>query len=118
MWSELEKVFKEIEEESGIPFSRQGSYEIDETLPDEFFTFWNVDAEYTKYYDNEPRICEWTWNIFYYTNKPETLYSGLDIFGRVALKHGFLVRGKGKDLVSDEPNYQGRYCTIKYIECL
>ena len=118
MWAKLAEVFSEIETENGIPYSRQGSYEIDEQLPNDFFTFWNVSSDYDGFYNAKPHKCIWYWNIFYYTNNPENIYSGLEIFIRKALEKGFIVDGSGKDLLSVEPNYFGRYITIKYIEIL
>ena len=40
MWEKLQEVFEEI----GLPYSRQGSFGVDEKLPDSFFTFWNIDC--------------------------------------------------------------------------
>ena len=39
MWEVLEQAFEEIYEETGRPYSRQGSYGDDETLPESFYTF-------------------------------------------------------------------------------
>lgn len=118
MWVKLSEVFNEIEAEYNIPFSRQGSYEIDEKLPNDFYTFWNTSSDYDGFYNNVPSQCLWEWNIYYYTNNPENIYSGLEIFIKKALEKGFIVEGAGKDLLSDEPNYFGRYLKIEYIEDL
>lgn len=117
MWLALESVFKKIEEEFGVPYSRQGSYEIDEELPNDFYTFWNTSTEYEGFYDNgKPHKCIWTWNIYYYTIHPESIYKGLEIFIEAAREKGFIVKSAGKDLLSDEPNYYGRYLTIEFVE--
>lgn len=118
MWSKLSEVFNEIEIENGFPFSRQGSYEIDEKLPNDFYTFWNTSSDYDGFYNNKPSRCVWEWNIYYYTNNPENIYYGLEIFIKKALEKGFIIEGAGKDLLSDEPNYFGRYLKIEYIEDL
>lgn len=118
MWTELQSVFEEIESVYNIPYSRQGSYEVDETLPNDFFTFWNVSSNYDGFYNNKPSRCKWVWKVFYYTNNPENIYSGLEIFIEKARSKGFSVEGAGKDLLSDEPDYFGRYVQIEYSEDL
>lgn len=112
MWEKLQEVFEEI----GLPYSRQGSYGVDEKLPNSFFTFWNKDSEYDGYFSNRPTKCIWTWNVFFYTNDPELLYSQLKAFIRVANEKGFVVSGQGKDLATDEPDYFGRFVEVSYVE--
>lgn len=112
MWEKLQEVFEEI----GLPYSRQGSYGIDEKLPDSFFTFWNTDSEFDGWYSNKPYKCVWVWNVFFYTNNPELMYSKLMEFVNLAIEKGFKVGGFGKDLSSDEPNYYGRYVEVSYVE--
>lgn len=114
MWERLQEVFEEI----GLPYSRQGTYGVDETLPDSFFTFWNKDSEFEAWYNNKPHKCVWTWNVFFYTNDPELIYSKLDEFIEKAMEKGFQVLGRGKDLSTDEPNYYSRYVEISFIENL
>lgn len=116
MYSKLEEVFLELEAEKGTPFSRQGSYEADEELPNSFYTFFNTNSEYNGYYGNKPSRCDWTWIVFYYTNDPATIYSGMEDFLNKAKEHGFVVKGRGKDIASGEPNYYGRMATIEFIE--
>jgi hypothetical protein len=114
MWSKLQEVFEEI----GLPYSRQGSYEVDEKLPPSFFTFWNKDSEFDSWYGNTPYKIKWTWNIFFYTNEPDLIYSKLNEFVEKAIEKGFLVNGLGRDLPSDEPNYYGRYVEVSFIEMI
>ena len=117
MWSKLSEVFTEIEGEMGIPFSRQGSYEADEELPSDFFCFWNTSTEYDGFYDNSvPHKCIWEWNIYFYTNNPENIYMGLEKFIEKAREKGFIIKSAGKDLLSDEPDYFGRYLSVEYVE--
>ena len=118
MWSLLEEIFIELEEEFGIQYARMGSYAEDAELPSELFCFWNVDSELDEFYNNKPSQCIWTWNISYYTNNAENLYTGLNKFIEKAVEKGFVVKNMGKDINVDEPNYVGRYTTIEYIEQL
>lgn len=112
MWTKLEEAFEEM----GFPYSRQGSYEEDEELPSSFFTFWNADTPEDGFFDNEANRAVWVWYIYFYTKDPSYLYSKLEEFIRIAKSKGFIVEGKGKDLASGEPDYFGRYVSIRYIE--
>ena len=118
MWTVLQSVFDEIEEEYKIPYSRQGSYEIDEELPPDFFTFFNVDSTFEKFYNNTPKACTWDWQILFYTKNPENLYRGLEIFIEKAREKGFLFESRGRDIMCDEPNYVGRTLKTTYVENL
>lgn len=118
MWSKLEEVFSELESENGMPYSRQGSYEPDEELPSDFFTFFNVNTEFDDFFDDFPTICNWEWQIMFYTNNPANLYNGLELFIEKAKEKGFLFEGKGKDIFCDEPSYVGRTVKTTYVERL
>lgn len=112
MFEKLQEVFEELK----LPYSRQGSYGVDEKLPSSFFTFWNKDSEFDGYYGNKPTKCIWTWNVFFYTKKPHLIYSKLNEFIKIAQEKGFQVEGQGKDLSTDEPDYFGRYVEVSFIE--
>lgn len=118
MWSKLEEIFNELEQEFNIPFSRQGSYAEDEEIPTSFYTFWNQNSSFEMNYNNKPNACNWDWIIFYYTKDASTLYTGLEKFIEKAIDKGFFVEGKGKDIACDEPDYVGRYLKITYEEQL
>lgn len=112
MWYKLEEVFKIV----GLPYSRQGSYEEDEKLPDSFFTFWNENSEEKTFYNNKPTRCEWEWSIFFYTINPDEVYSVMDNFIKVAKENGFIISSRGRDIPTGEPNYYGRFVKIIYNE--
>lgn len=112
MWKKLEKVFKK----TGVDYSRQGSYTDDDEYPPSFFTFWNFDTPEDGFYDNEAHQAVWYWQIYYYTKYPQTLYSRMDEFYRLAKEEGFIMEGRAHDIQSDRPDYPGRMITIKYIE--
>lgn len=112
MWSKLEDVFRTM----GLDYSRQGSYTDDREYPPSFFTFWNFDIPEDGFFDNEAHRAVWYWQICYYTRFPETLYSRMDEFTELAKAAGFIVEGRGEDVLSDRPDYPGRMVRIKYIE--
>lgn len=112
MWSKLEKVFNKM----GLAYSRQGSYSNKNEYPPSFFTFWNPNTSEAAFYDDKAHKAIWYWSIFYYTKFPETLYSRMDEFAKLAKEEGFIVEGRGNDIQSDRPDYPGRTITIIYVE--
>lgn len=112
MWTKLEKVFEQI----GLEYSRQGSYSDVSEYPESFFTFWNFDSPEGGFYDNNAKRTVWLWQVYYYTRKPETLYTMMDDFIRLAKAEGFVIEGRGHDIPSDRPDCVGRMITIKYLE--
>lgn len=98
----------EILESFGYPVYRQGSMSADESYPETFLTFWNFDSPDHSHYDNTDYGTEWGFNVYSYSSDPETTYSLLDSV-RTALKEaGWIVRGKGFDVASDEETHTGR----------
>lgn len=118
MWEVLEQAFEEIYEETGRPYSRQGSYGDDEELPETFYTFWNQSSELDGWYGNKASKRIWEWNIFYYTSNPELIYSGLDDFLNKAKSLGFIIKDSGRDITTGEVGYYGRFTTISFVEIL
>lgn len=112
MWEKLEPIFQQLE----LPYSRQGSYEEDAELPESFFTFWNMDTPEGGYYDNKAHKAVWFWSIYFYTKNPTLIYSKLNEFITMAKEQGFIAEGRGRDIASGIPNYNGRYVVLKYIE--
>lgn len=112
MWSKLEEVFKDM----GYPYSRQGSYQEGETIPDSLFTFWNADTPEDGFYDNKADRTVWMWYVYFYTKDPNLLYSIFDEFYAKAKAKGFIPDGKAKDIPSDVPDYLGRYMVIRYVD--
>lgn len=112
MWNKLEEVFEEI----GYPYARQGSYQEGEEIPETTFTFWNSTTPEDGFYDNVANKAVWTWYIYLYTKDPSMIYSLMDRFMEIAKSKGFICDSRARDIVSDEPNYFGRYLVLKYIE--
>ena len=106
----------EILSSFGYPVYRQGSMSDDATYPPTFITFWNFDSPDHSYYDNSDYGTEWGFNIYVYSNDPELTYSVLaDV--RAALKEaGWICRGKGFDVQSDEETHTGRGLEIYYLQ--
>lgn len=112
MWEKLKEVFEEM----GYPYSRQGSYQEGAEIPESLFTFWNADTPEDGFFDNKANRAIWVWYIYFYTKHPNLLYSVIDEFAVKAKSKGFIVEGKAHDIPSDEPNYFGRYVALRFIE--
>jgi hypothetical protein len=98
----------DILSEFDYPVYRQGSMSDDETYPETFITFWNFDSPDHSHYDNSDYGTEWGFNVYVYSSDPELTYSVLASV-RAALKEaGWIVRGKGFDVQSDEKTHTGR----------
>ena len=100
----------------GYPVYRQGSMANTTAYPSTFITFWNFDSPDHNYYDNSDYGTEWGFNIYVYSNDPELTYSVL-ADARSALKSaGWICRGKGFDVQSDEETHTGRGLEIYRLQ--
>lgn len=111
-WTALEALL----DATGLEYARQGSYAGAGSLPESFFTFWNIETPETRFYDNVPHAAVWRWQIYYYTKNPETLYSAMDDLIADARERGFIIDNRARDLDADEPGYSGRTVRLAYIE--
>lgn len=106
----------EILSSFNFPVIRQGSLSQDAEYPDNFFTFWNNESPDHAHYDNADYGTAWSFNVYFYSNDPENTYSYL-MQARQALKAaGWIVAGKGYDVMSDEPTHTGRGLQVYYLE--
>ena len=106
----------EVLSEFNYPVYRQGSMSNDEAYPPTFITFWNVESPDHAYYDNKDYGTSWAFNVYVYSDNPETCYS-LILSIREALKEsGWIVPGKGFDTPSDHETHIGRGLEISYLE--
>lgn len=112
MWTKLKEVFEDFD----YPYARQGSYAVGAEIPESVFTFWNQSTPEGAFYDNEANKGIWTWYVYFYTRKPELLYSVMDEFIAKAKQLGFINDGRAEDIPADEPDYVGRFVRLKYVE--
>lgn len=103
-------------ESLGYPAYRQGSLTEDDTYPESFFTFWNVDSPDHAHYDNEIYGSEWNFTVNFYSTDPSLTYSVISA-ARILLKqHNWIVPSKGYDVASDKADHAGRGITAFYLE--
>jgi len=97
----------ELLESFGYPVFLQGSLG-DCAYPESFFTIWNNSSDDNNHYDNEPVSYTWSFDVNFYSVNPE-LVNNMLLEAKAVLKaNGFIISGKGYDLMSDEPTHTGR----------
>ena len=105
-----------ILETFGFPVFRQGAMSDEDTYPETFITFWNNDSPDHAHYDNVEYGTNWDFNVYVYSDDPDTVYS-LTANVRSALKeNGWIVPGKGFDVQSDEATHTGRGLECYYMQ--
>lgn len=99
-----------------VPVFRQGSLSDDDAYPDEFFTYWNSYTEDHSHFDNEDYGYVWTFDVNFYSTDPDRTYSIIESVAALLKNNGFIVSGKGMDIMSDEPSHTGRSIEAEYLE--
>lgn len=106
----------EILESFGYPVYRQGSMSNDEAYPETFITFWNFDSPDHSFYNNSDYGAEYGYNVYVYSSDPELTYSELAAVRSALKEAGWIVRGRGFDVQSDEETHTGRGLEVYYME--
>lgn len=105
----------EILETFGFPVFLQGSLG-DSKYPKSFFTFWNNETPDGNHYDNDAASWSWNFDVNFYSDNP-VLVNTVLLSARAKLReNGFVIRGKGYDLMSDEPTHTGRGINALYFD--
>lgn len=112
----MEDKLIELLETFGYPVYRQGSLSNDATYPDSFFTFWNNQSPDHAFYDNTEYGTEWDFDVNFYSNDPDLTYSKLLEAKALLKQNGWVVPGKGHDVMSDEPSHTGRGISALFLE--
>lgn len=99
----------------GYPVKLQGSMLESESYPNHFFTFWNNNSYGETYYDNDEHSTLFDYDVNFYSNNPELVYSVLREAIAVLKEAGFIVSGDGYSVASDEPTHDGRGINVKYL---
>ena len=112
----MEDKLIELLETFGYPVYRQGSLSNDATYPDSFFTFWNNQSPDHAFYDNTEYGTEWDFDVNFYSVDPDLTYSKLLEAKTLLKQNGWVVPGKGHDVMSDEPSHSGRGISALFLE--
>jgi hypothetical protein len=112
----MENLLIQTLEPLGFPIFRQGSLGDDESYPGSFFTFWNNDTDGKTYYDDQAHNYVWDFDLNFYSTDPDLVNTKLLEAKELLKKQGFIVNGKGHDVMSDEPTHTGRGMNVQIIE--
>lgn len=102
--------------EFGYPVYLQGTIAQGEPYPDTFITFWVESADDGSHYDNRTANWVWEFTVNFYSNDPKAVNAKPDEIRKALTAAGFIPRGKGWDLPSDEPSHTGWTQEYYYIE--
>lgn len=106
----------DVLESFGLPVYLQGSMADSEPYPESFYTYYNNDTGGLTYYDNMEKSVVWDFDVNAYSANPDTAQQML-MQARDALRaRGYIVPGKGYDIISDEPTHMGRGINATYVE--
>lgn len=100
----------------GYPVFRQGSLAENEPYPKNFFTFWNNASDGYGFYDNDETHISYEYDVNFYSEDIENVYSILRKAKKVLRENGFEVWGEAHDVLSDEPSHFGRGITVSYLK--
>lgn len=98
------------------PITLQGTLSDKDKYPDSFFTFFNNDTVDENFFDNNETETIWDFDLNFYSVDPELVNSVL-VEAKTLLKSvGFIIDGKGYDVLCDRPTHTGRALNVLYIE--
>lgn len=100
----------------GFPVFLQGSLNENEEYPPSFFTFWNFETPEDSHYNNNASRAVWGFWVYLYSDDPAIVDEKLIEAAKLLKTNGWIIEGKGEDVVSDEPTHTGRMITCKFIE--
>lgn len=104
----------ELLKQTNYPYYRYGSVPR-ETSPS-FFTFNQIDTLEILSTDNDIQLKADVYDIVYYTDTPEEIYTPLDDFCVTAKIDGWTISRLPRDIVTDEPNVYGRLARLAKID--
>lgn len=98
------------------PVFLQGSLNPAKGYPPAFFTYWNNSTPDRSHYDN--RVIDWVWDfdVNFYADDPTIVNTVLWQAAELLKQNGFIVPGKGYDVLSDEITHTGRGINALIIE--
>lgn len=112
----MKELLIELLESFGFPVFLQGSLGKDDVYPKSFFTFWTNESYDNNHYDNNPVSYTWNFDVNFYSVDPVLVNTKLLDAKALLKQNGFIVSGKGYDLISDEPTHTGRGFTALIID--
>ena len=114
--TDVKGLLLEVLEAYGYPVILQGTLSQDAAYPPAFFTFWNNATNDQSFYDNDPTVTVWDFDVNFYATDTGLVNAQL-LSAKSALRgRGFIVNGAGYDIASDEPTHTGCGINAIYID--
>ena len=85
----------------------QGTMNPDEAYPAEFVTFWTPNTDTAAHFDNAAAAVDWSFSVIYYSNDPVKVNTKPFEIAAALKAAGFVQRGRGYDIPSDEQTHTG-----------
>ena len=96
----------------------QGTMNPDEAYPADFVTFWTPSTDDAAHYDNDVAAVDWNFAVIYYSNDPMQVNTKPLAIAADLKAAGFIQRGRGYDILSDEPTHTGWAMDFSCVERL
>lgn len=103
-------------EKIGIPVYLQGSLAEDEELPNNFITFFTIDSPSVADFDNKTALTAWRYQVTNYGKFPKQVAEYAGKIRETLKAAGFIPIGKGRDLLSSEPDFTGWTCDFYKLQ--
>lgn len=94
----------------------QGTLNPDETYAASFITYYITDSEFNEHYDDVAGRTDWDVSVMYYSNDPLKVQSIPPLIIRALRDEGFIPKGAGHDLISDDKSHTGWAMDFVYPE--
>lgn len=104
----MKELLVNLLESFGYPVYLQGTLHEEVPYPEHFFTYFNNDTSDLAHYDNSTVDFEWNFDVMFYSIDPELVLDMCDRARKLLKQNGFVIPGKGFDVMSDEPTHTGR----------
>lgn len=109
----MEEKLINVLESLGFEVYEQGSFTDTKDYPESFFTFWNLEAEGQRFYDNEESAIAWTYDVNFYSTDPAIITETIKKAKAALRADGWICAGMGRAAQSGTHTHAGR--TIEAI---
>ena len=96
----------------------QGTMNPDAEYPADFVTFWTPATDDAAHFDNDVAAVDWTFYVIYYSSDPAQVNTKPFEIAAALKAAGFVQRGRGYDILSDEPTHTGWAMEFTCVERL
>lgn len=100
----------------GYPVILQGSMTADEPYPESFITFQTMASPEQDFFDGLPHGVQWRYAVIFYTSNPDLMSTVPAHIYNLLRSAGFIPKGRGYDIPSDEPTHSGWVNEYYYLE--